>query len=172
MNKKKNAKMNTKRTLVSFLLIASVLFLAGMVSATDIAKSVEIKVDGVTVVSDSSTPFVPNGINVSVNAGDTAEVRVEFKVLSGITDGIDNDGDTLFDEADEASYNSLYDASDVKVKVTLEGVISKTGREITLQGYLSSFFSAAKQAGIIQKPEGKNGFIKGPNFNKYKEKIS
>jgi hypothetical protein len=59
-----------------------------------------------------------------------------------------------------------------QVKVTPEGVISKTGREITLQGYLSSFFSAAKQAGIIQKPEGKNGFIKGPNFNKYKEKIS
>jgi hypothetical protein len=59
-----------------------------------------------------------------------------------------------------------------QVKVTPEGVISKTGREITLQGYLSSFFSAAKLAGIIQKPEGKNGFIKGPNFNKYKEKIS
>lgn len=49
--------------------------------------------------------------------------------------------------------------------------IGKRG-EISLQGYLSSFFSAAKQAGIIEKPKGKNGFIKGPNFNKYKEKIS
>ena len=59
-----------------------------------------------------------------------------------------------------------------QITVTPEGVFSKTGNEISLQGYLSSFFSAAKLAGIIQKPEGKNGFIKGPNFNKYKEKIS
>lgn len=59
-----------------------------------------------------------------------------------------------------------------QITVTPKGVFSKTGKEISLQGYLSSFFSAAKLAGIIKKPEGKNGFIKGSNFNKYKEKIS
>lgn len=59
-----------------------------------------------------------------------------------------------------------------QVTVTPEGSFSKTGRQISLQGYLSSFFSAANQAGIIQKPEGKNGYIKGPNFDKYKEKFS
>ena len=59
-----------------------------------------------------------------------------------------------------------------QVTVTPEGSFSKTGRQISLQGYLSSFFSAANQAGIIQKPEGKNGYIKGPNFEKYKEKFS
>ena len=58
-----------------------------------------------------------------------------------------------------------------QVTVTPEGSFSKTGRQISLQGYLSSFFSAANQAGIIQKPEGKNGYIKGPNFDKYKEKF-
>lgn len=59
-----------------------------------------------------------------------------------------------------------------QVTVTPEGNFSKTGKQISLQGYLSSFFSAANQAGIIKKPEGKNGYIKGPNFNKYKEKFS
>ena len=59
-----------------------------------------------------------------------------------------------------------------QVTVTPEGSFSKTGRQISLQGYLSSFFSAANQAGIIQKPKGKNGYIKGPNFEKYKEKFS
>ena len=59
-----------------------------------------------------------------------------------------------------------------QVTVTPEGSFSKTGRQISLQGYLSSFFSAANQAGIIQKPKGKNGYIKGPNFDKYKEKFS
>jgi hypothetical protein len=59
-----------------------------------------------------------------------------------------------------------------QVTVTPQGSFSKTGRQISLQGYLSSFFSAANQAGIIQKPKGKNGYIKGPNFDKYKEKFS
>lgn len=57
-----------------------------------------------------------------------------------------------------------------QVTITPEGSFSKTGRKISLQGYLSSFFSAVKQAGILKKPEGKNGYIKGPNFDKFKEK--
>jgi flagellar basal body-associated protein FliL len=102
---KKNSKMNTKRILVSFLLVASVLFLAGMVSAysvtSNLALHTTVKVDGVAVlinVSDEDSGSITNP--VSVNAGDTIEVRVEFTVTDLGTDD---------------------HASDVKVKVTLEG---------------------------------------------------
>jgi len=57
-----------------------------------------------------------------------------------------------------------------KVKLKPDGVYNKDGYKISLQGYLSSFFSAARQAGIIEKPMGKNGFVKGPKFDSYKEK--
>lgn len=58
-----------------------------------------------------------------------------------------------------------------KVKITPEGSFNEFGRKISLQGYLSSFFSAVRQAGIVEKPEGKKGFKKGPNFEKFKEKF-
>lgn len=59
-----------------------------------------------------------------------------------------------------------------KVKITPEGSFNEFGRKISLQGYLSSFFSAVRQAGIVEKPEGKKGFKKGPNFEKFKEKFN
>ncbi len=73
---KKNAKMNTKRILVSFLLIASVLFLAGMVSAYSFPvgsdySNLSVKVNGDVVESASDLP--------SVVAGDTITVKVSFK---------------------------------------------------------------------------------------------
>jgi len=91
---KKNVKMNTKRILVSFLLIASVLFLASMVSAADMADSVTIEVNGITVVTYDGTSWTSE-YNASVNAGDTIQVKVYFT----------------------ADVNG----SDVKVKATLEG---------------------------------------------------
>ncbi len=100
---KKNAKMNTKRILVSFLLIASVLFLVSSVSAFtatgDLAtpSSVTVKVNDVDV----------NANVVSVNAGDTVTVKVQFKAM-------EDDPLTL-------TINEAVNASDVKVKVTLEG---------------------------------------------------
>lgn len=113
---KKNAKMNTKRILVSFLLIASVLFLAGMVSAavnTEVAQSVTVRVNDITVVEDLATPFAPNEINASVNAGDTVEVRVEFTALYNGAD------DNPF--ADKGTVGNDDSISNVKIKVTLEG---------------------------------------------------
>ena len=96
---KYNKKMNTKKILVSFLLIASVLFLAATVSAAEVTQTASIKVDGVEVatfnVADLVTPTDLTGAEVSVNAGDTIDVRVEFT----------------------ASTN----ASDVKIRATLEG---------------------------------------------------
>ena len=90
---KKNAKMNTKRILVSFLLIASVLFLASMACAASVGTENEtVKVNDITVYDGTSADIV------SVNAGSTVTVQVRFTVL-------DLDGS----------------ASDVKVKVTLEG---------------------------------------------------
>ncbi len=99
---KKNAKMNTKRILVSFLLIASVLFLAGMVSAADVANDVTITVDDVVVAEYNGTTWTPdysdpllNAPRASINAGDTVEVKVYF--------------------------TSDVDGSNVKIKATLEG---------------------------------------------------
>ena len=91
---KKNAKMNTKRILVSFLLIASVLFLASMASAAQVAETASIKVNDVTVATYDGTSWTPVD-NASVNAGDTITVKVQFK----------------------ADVNG----SDVRVKATLEG---------------------------------------------------
>lgn len=80
---KMNKKMNTKRTLVSFLLIASVLFLASAVSAYSFGTgsdygALTVKVNGDTV---SSAPELP-----TVTAGDTLTVQVKFN--SSITDSI------------------------------------------------------------------------------------
>lgn len=58
-----------------------------------------------------------------------------------------------------------------QVNSTPDGNFNRKGERISLQGYLSSFFAAAKQAGIIQKPEGKKGFVKGPKINKFKKKF-
>ncbi len=81
---KKNAKMNTKRILVSFLLIASVLFLAGMVSAyntpvvvsSPIASIDNIKVNGIDLIT-------PGINNVGVAVGDTVTVQVTFTTVNG-----------------------------------------------------------------------------------------
>ena len=93
---KKNAKMNTKRILVSFLSIASVLFLASMACAASVGTENEtVKVNDITVYDGTSADIV------SVNAGNTITVQVRFTADNGL-----------------ASWTS---ASDVKVKVTLEG---------------------------------------------------
>jgi hypothetical protein len=80
---KKNTKMNTKRILISFLVIASVLFLASAVSAYTISgdySNLAIKVDGETVNSASDLPnFV---------AGDTLTVKVSFKYIGTEEDNI------------------------------------------------------------------------------------
>jgi len=62
---RKNEKMNAKNILVSFLLIASVLFLATAVSATTVS---DVKVNGVSALGD----------DLAVTAGDTISVKVIF----------------------------------------------------------------------------------------------
>lgn len=58
-----------------------------------------------------------------------------------------------------------------KVTTTDKGNFSSSGKRISLQGYLSSWFSALNKAGIIQTKSGQKGFTKGSNFEKFKEKI-
>ncbi len=114
---KKNAKMNTKRILVSFLLITSVLFLASMVTTTpvtgDIAEITDITVNGMSL----------NGTTVAVDAGDTITVKVYF---------------TIPDPIETATPTNITSASDVKVKATLEGnkadVIAVTSKFDVLSG--------------------------------------
>ena len=70
-----NKKMNTKRTLVSFLLIASVLLLASAVSAYSFGagsdySNLTVKVNGDTAVVATDLP--------TVNAGDDLTVQVRF----------------------------------------------------------------------------------------------
>jgi len=78
-----NKKMNTKRTLVSFLLIASVLLLASTVSAYSFGagsdySNLTVKVNGDTAAVATDLP--------TVNAGDDLTVQVKFN--SSITDSI------------------------------------------------------------------------------------
>ena len=76
--------MNTKRTLVSFMLIASVLLLASAVSAAYTIPGTEysmnsVQVNGNTVTTASDLP--------TVNAGDTLSIQVNFKSLT-VSDSI------------------------------------------------------------------------------------
>ncbi len=95
---KKNTKMNTKRILVSFLVIASVLFLASAVSAANLGTINTVKVNDMTVFPDTST--------VSITGGDSVTVEVQFTAGD-----LDDSTATIVDG----------DASDVKLKVELEG---------------------------------------------------
>jgi len=58
-----------------------------------------------------------------------------------------------------------------KVIVNDKGVFNPSGQKINLQGYLSSWFSALNKAKIIQTKPGQKGFIKGADFENFKEKI-
>lgn len=81
---KMNTKMNTKRTLVSFLLVASVLLLASAVSAAPIADignyhNISVKVDG--------SDFAANGLSTA-NAGDTLTIQTQFTYTGTSDDSI------------------------------------------------------------------------------------
>jgi len=56
------------------------------------------------------------------------------------------------------------------IKQTKDGWVNAQGKEISLSGYQSSFFSAMKQAGII-KGTGRD-FTIGPNFEKFAKKYN
>lgn len=107
----KRTQMNTKRTLVSLFVIASVLLLASAVSAADIASNVVVKVNDVQVAS-GVPPITPTSNKISVNGGDTLNVEVQFTAINGGTypTGIPFDTDT-----------SLNSTSNVKVRAELEG---------------------------------------------------
>jgi hypothetical protein len=88
--------MNAKNILVSFLVIASVLFLASTVSATqpDIATSATVQVNHIYVADfDGTTSYTY--ADVGLTSGDTLNVEVQFTVNAS--------------------------ASDVKIKAELEG---------------------------------------------------
>ena len=118
---KKNAKMNTKRILVSFLLIASVLFLASMASAVTVThmgtENETVKVNDITVYDGTSADIV------SVNAGNTITVQVRFTALDFYDDPALTDNYPWTTTPLVTTDNDPLDgsASDVKVKVTLEG---------------------------------------------------
>jgi hypothetical protein len=132
-------KMNAKRTLVSFLAIATLLVLAtSLVSAFVVPTTIdgfdvtEVTVDGITLLPGSDL--------ASVTAGETITIKVYFTadLLTGYydatTDGIDNDGDGMIDAADvtgtpvgnvdESAYShNIYDesASNVRIRAELQG---------------------------------------------------
>ncbi len=102
---KNNKKMNAKRTLVSFLLIASVLFFAASVSASNdltVNTSDSVEINDVFVYQAGA---LTNNI-VSVVAGETIDVVVKFRIADL---GVDTDN------------NSITSTSDVRIKATLEG---------------------------------------------------
>ena len=67
--------MNTKKLLVSFVMLFSVLFLAVAVSAASIGTITKVEVDGLNVNSDPA-----------IVTGDTVEIRVEFNSLVNTSD--------------------------------------------------------------------------------------
>lgn len=56
-----------------------------------------------------------------------------------------------------------------RIRQTDTGWVNKMGKLISLKGYLSSFFSAVKQAGITQGIG--QSFTQGPRFDEYKKKF-
>ena len=88
---RKNEKMNAKKNLVSVLLIASVLLFAGLVSAAELASDATVYVDSIRVADENGPAYN----TAAVISGDTVEVKVRFTAAEN--------------------------ASDVRVKVTLEG---------------------------------------------------
>ena len=69
---KRNKQMDAKKFLVSFVMLVSVLFLAGMASAQELAENVRIEVNGIQV--SDAVGFV----NPAIIVGDSLLVRVEF----------------------------------------------------------------------------------------------
>ena len=74
---KMRKKMNAKKLLVSFLLIASVLFLATASVSAAVTTAATVYVDGVKVSEDGSFDPLANTI-ASVIAGEKIEVKVRF----------------------------------------------------------------------------------------------
>jgi hypothetical protein len=91
--------MNAKNILVSFLVIASVLFLASTVSAVtpSLGDINTVKINDITVF--------PGSTEVSINGGDTVNIEVQFTAI-----------DILNADPDEPN-----STSDVKIKAELEG---------------------------------------------------
>jgi hypothetical protein len=88
--------MNTKKAIVSFLAIATLLFLVATVSATEITDDVLVQVNGIDVAEyDGALTTALN--SVAVEAGDIITVKVYFTADLGMTS-----------------------ASDVRIKATLE----------------------------------------------------
>ena len=104
-------KMNAKRTLVSFLTIATLLFLVATVSAVEFTP---LEADGNAIVADDSAIIEIDGMTVlddeiSVIAGEIISVKVYFTAAD------------LDEDVDE-----LGSASDVKIKAELGDVDVKT----------------------------------------------
>lgn len=92
--------METKKLLVSFLAIVSVLFLIVTVSAADVASSVDVEVDGIDWDQ-----------NPAIIIGDTISVRVEFESdvnASDITVEVELEGD----RKDAQAETRLFDVED------------------------------------------------------------
>ncbi len=105
-------KMNAKRTLVSFLAIATLLILAtSMVSALAFTTSESVKIDDVLV--NSATAI----------AGESVTFTVTFTVLDGTADGFDNDGDSVLDNPEESIYvfGTEDISANVRVRAELQG---------------------------------------------------
>lgn len=100
---KNNKKMNAKRTLVSFLLIASFLFLAATVSATNtltVASLDSVEVNNIVVYEAGAQTQT-----LGVIAGETIDVTVKF---------------TVGDLGVDALGNEITSTSDVRIKAELE----------------------------------------------------
>ncbi len=98
--------MNTKKVLISFLAIATLLFLVATVSAAEITADATVEINGVEVQNAGVS-----GYNISVIAGETISVKISF------TSDVDASNVRIEAdlEADRESVDAVTTSFDVKV---------------------------------------------------------
>jgi len=92
--------METKKLLVSFMMLVSVLFLVPIVSATDVTSAIYVEVDGIDAGDDPA-----------IIVGDTVLIRVEFESDVNTSD-ITVEAEIEGDRRDAEAQTALFDVED------------------------------------------------------------
>ena len=159
--------MDTKKLLVSFLVIATFLFAVSVVSATGLTNVYDVEVDGINVASSGYTGFpvvgVVAGELVTVEVYFTAKVNDQDVTVKAELEGDKADVESIsksFDVEENKSYKKtltirapyeLKDqlSDDLTLTITIDGKDSKTElSEITLRVQRASYNADIKSISV------------------------
>jgi len=164
-------RMESKKLLVSFLTIVSILCLAVTISAAEIATVTDVKVDGVSAL----------GNDISVDAGETITVKVYFTAIEHDSDvtvdaeiegeKVDTDASTSsFDVEEGKSYRKTFNiqvpyelkddlSDDVTLTIEIDGKDHKTElADITLRVQRPSYNADIKSLSVSDTVEAGETF--------------